>query len=408
MRQVITRLIVVLFVTAAACCTAQSPAGRGDSAVFNHLVYIGVEEVDLALGCPARKYGCFYTFFAAAGPGTSDPRHTRTCHRVRRNCNEFGECIKTRDWCIVRRGLPAWLLRRYPGRWTAEARPTYLLGRTDLLNPTHIASLHFLPLMRWMDVERVAPGQVLMIWDNVRSAGPGAYGLGLAAALGETRWLPHMTGPIVFRHIRLGEHGDLRFPYPLDRRAPTLQPDAAFQRLAAVVKRHHSRQQSPMPRSLVVIARRRHTRILANAVELQSRLSTAGVRADILDFGSMSFGAQVAAMHEAAVLVSVHGADCMNLMFLPHRGCLVEVLPTHYGYGQRNVMQKGDYFNLARLLGKQYMQVISTSASTIIRDASGQLADWNHVNFVGNVTVDLDAIVPAVLSAVALVRNGNP
>lgn len=43
--------------------------------------------------------------------------------------------------------------------------------------------------------------QVLMIWDNVRSAGPGGYGLGLAAALGETRWLPHMTGPIVFRCV---------------------------------------------------------------------------------------------------------------------------------------------------------------------------------------------------------------
>lgn len=259
------------------------------------------------------------------------------------------------------------------------------------------------------------------------------------------------------RHIRLGEYGDLRFPYPLDCRAPKLQPDAAFQRLAAVVKRHHGRQQNPTPGTQVVIVRRLHTRILANAAELQSRLSTAGVRADILEFGSMSFGAQVivlcittcaaklatstshfvssvmrgwctsafgcgevwmpdqpecnctqvAAVRKAAVLVSVHGADCMNLMFLPHRGCLVEVLPTHYGYGQRNVMRKGDYYNLARLLGKQYMQVVSTSASTVIRDASGQLADWNHVNFVGNVTVDLDAIVPAVLSAVALARNAG-
>lgn len=41
--------------------------------------------------------------------------------------------------------------------------------------------------------------QVLMVWDNVPNMGPGAYGLGLAAALGETRWLPNMTGPVVFR-----------------------------------------------------------------------------------------------------------------------------------------------------------------------------------------------------------------
>lgn len=112
-------------------------------------------------------------------------------------------------------------------------------------------------------------------------------------------------------------------------------------------------------------------------------------------------------MHSAAVLVSVHGADCMNLMFLPHRGCLVEVLPTHDGYGRRNVMRKGDYYNLARLLGKRYFEVVSTSPSSIIRDPSGQLVDWNHVNFVGNVTVDLDAIVPMIKTAVVLARDGG-
>ena len=109
----------------------------------------------------------------------------------------------------------------------------------------------------------------------------------------------------------------------------------------------------------------------------------------------------------AAVLISVHGADCMNLMFLPPHGCLVEVLPVHYGYGPRNVMRKTDYYNLARLLGKQYMEVISTGASSIIRDSSGQLADWNHVNFVGNVTVDLDTIVPVIRSAAARACDGK-
>ena len=109
----------------------------------------------------------------------------------------------------------------------------------------------------------------------------------------------------------------------------------------------------------------------------------------------------------AAVLVSVHGADCMHLMFLAPRGCLVEVLPVHYGYGPRTVMRKTDYYNLARLLGKHYMEEVSTGASSIIRDSSGQLADWNHVNFVGNVTVDLDAIVPIIRSAVAMACDGK-
>ena len=36
-------------------------------------------------------------------------------------------------------------------------------------------------------------------------------------------------------------------------------------------------------------------------------------------------------MHDAAALVSVHGADCMNLMFLPPHGVIVEIDPVHYG-----------------------------------------------------------------------------
>jgi hypothetical protein len=116
---------------------------------------------------------------------------------------------------------------------------------------------------------------------------------------------------------------------------------------------------------------------------------------------------QVRTVSGAAVLVSVHGADCMNLMFLPDRGYLVEVLPVHYGYGGRNVMRKTDYYNLARLLGKQYTQTKSTDASSIIRDVSGQLADWNHVNFVGNVTVDVDATVSVIRSAVADACDGK-
>ncbi len=40
---------------------------------------------------------------------------------------------------------------------------------------------------------------------------------------------------------------------------------------------------------------------------------------------------QVKAVHDAAALVCVHGADCMNLMFLPPRGAVVEIDPVHYG-----------------------------------------------------------------------------
>ena len=54
-----------------------------------------------------------------------------------------------------------------------------------------------------------------MIWDHARKDGPGAYGEGLAASLGETRWLDETVGPITFQRLHMGEHGDLRFPYHL-------------------------------------------------------------------------------------------------------------------------------------------------------------------------------------------------
>jgi hypothetical protein len=50
---------------------------------------------------------------------------------------------------------------------------------------------------RWL----VDCSQLLMLWDGVRAEGPGRYGEGLAAALGETAWLPDLRGPVVFRSV---------------------------------------------------------------------------------------------------------------------------------------------------------------------------------------------------------------
>ena len=108
----------------------------------------------------------------------------------------------------------------------------------------------------------------------------------------------------------MGEFGDLRFPYPLDRPAPQLQPDPAFQRLAAVVKRSHGAAASAVPQPRVVIARRQRTRILANAGELQVRLAAAGLNAAIVDFAAMSFKDQVIAASLTASASSVAAQRC--------------------------------------------------------------------------------------------------
>ena len=75
-----------------------------------------------------------------------------------------------------------------------------------------------------------------MIWDQPRQDGPGAYGEGLAAPLGEMRWLGEIRGPVTFRSLRLGEYGDLRFPYHLLKHELGLAPDPVFQHLTQLAK----------------------------------------------------------------------------------------------------------------------------------------------------------------------------
>ena len=69
MRPLLAALVVDLLVAAAARGALHNLPQRSDPAVFHHLVYIGVQDIDRALGCPADLYGCFYTFVADAGAG---------------------------------------------------------------------------------------------------------------------------------------------------------------------------------------------------------------------------------------------------------------------------------------------------------------------------------------------------
>ena len=101
------------------------------------------------------------SWFVTGGADEPAPKTPEAgCALVVRNCNRHGECNARRPWCIVRRGIPRWLTQRFPGRWRQEPRPTYLFSRVDLLNPTHLAALHYLPLVRWLQAATVEPGQV--------------------------------------------------------------------------------------------------------------------------------------------------------------------------------------------------------------------------------------------------------
>lgn len=63
--------------------------------------------------------------------------------------------------------------------------------------------------------------------------------------------------------------------------------------------------------------------------------------------------------------------------------------PRVAGYGQRKILRKGDYYNLAQLAGKTHLEYVTPLNATVLRSANWALVDWNHVNFVGEVAVSV-------------------
>ena len=92
----------------------------------------------------------------------------------------------------------------------------------------------------------------------------------------------------------------------------------------------------------------------------------------------------------------------MNMMFLPKKGVLVEIAPMHYAYGFRKVLRKGDYYNLSRMLGIHHMEFVNTRNSTVLLAADGGPVDWNDVNAVKDVPVDIDGLLPVIKAAVMM------
>ena len=132
-----------------------------------------------------------------------------------------------------------------------------------------------------------------MIWDQARETGPGPYGEGLAAALGETSWLPEVRGPITFSNLHFGEYGDLRFPYHLLKHELDLAPDPVFRYLADLAKEAVGVPlKLAAPRPKVVIVQRRRTRVLVDASEIQQRLTAEGMEASVVEFSTMTFAEQ--------------------------------------------------------------------------------------------------------------------
>lgn len=66
MRRIATLAFELLILSTLSLCSAVARR-RHESDVLHHLVYIGIEDVDQALGCPVASHACFYFFAADVG-----------------------------------------------------------------------------------------------------------------------------------------------------------------------------------------------------------------------------------------------------------------------------------------------------------------------------------------------------
>jgi len=88
----------------------------------------------------------------------------------------------------------------------------------------------------------------------------------------------------------------------------------------------------PIPEEVpkvVTISLRGGRRRITNVPEIMEYLEARypDIEFRTVTFASMTFAEQVRAMHSSGVLMSIHGADCTNLMFLPNRAAILELNP---------------------------------------------------------------------------------
>lgn len=107
---------------------------------------------------------------------------------------------------------------------------------------------------------------------------------------------------------------------------------------------------------------------------------------------------QVEVLHDAAVFICVHGADCTNMVFMPAHGAVIEISPTypdpHTNYTANAVVRKPTYFDLARQSGKMYTELIEHTPSSIAISP-----DNNPVSMVGTLNVSVVPLRAAVSAA---------
>ena len=97
---------------------------------------------------------------------------------------------------------------------------------------------------------------------------------------------------------------------------------------------------------------------MANEDDVVTAFQTEGnmMRTNVLDLASMSYGDQLRFIRSSNILVGVHGAGLMWIMFAADEAVLMEIHPSY--------REDRHFRHIARLMGKDYMPMRSLTRET--------------------------------------------
>jgi hypothetical protein len=114
-------------------------------------------------------------------------------------------------------------------------------------------------------------------------------------------------------------------------------------------------------------------RVLANEQEVVNMLRQGNlVNINVIDSSKMSFKEQLTLIRSTNVLVGVHGAGLMLIMFAAEEAVLVEIHPSY--------RQDRHFRHAARMTGKIYMPVRSTTRETCVGSSDNVFAPMKELH----------------------------
>ena len=118
---------------------------------------------------------------------------------------------------------------------------------------------------------------------------------------------------------------------------PTFKPSPLLAAFRDFVLKRLGLDPSPPSDRRIVLIRRSASRRIANEAAIVAALAVLGHEVEVVDFATLSYEAQIAAVLKARVLIGVHGAGLTNLLWLQDNAAVVEIftspawMPAGYG-----------------------------------------------------------------------------